>query len=304
MTTLPYLRPHSYRSRASRGAPRLPPGEGPAARGVTARGAGKGGPASSAHQSPALLLARPPSAGERKGRGKGRRGPAFSLATNQPPQRTRGAERATYRGRAASLAASAPRQQHGGERRTPTLCQAGRAGVEGGRERGEGRGPGGGRATSCCSRPPPRGLTRPAEFTFPASSPAGAGREFSPLLAGEEGEGARTTTCRAGEERGEGRPPPLPSVPTCAVAQATRVRALPLPHFVSGCGPPGWRCLCRLPLPSAAGCRGVPRRGSHAVPNQCTHDAGGDLGVIREQHFRLMNGSSQLSALMKVSACS
>lgn len=178
----------------------------------------------------------------------------------------------------------------------------------GGRERGEGRRPGGGRATSCCPRPPRRGFTRPAEFTFSASSPAGASREFGPsscrrggrrcahsnVLGGGGARGGAAAVASTYLRLSEGNPAEGPG------ASPRR----------PGTGPAGLRRLCFPPYPPprfpsyGGGSCGVPRRGSHAVPNQCIRDGGGDLGVIREQHFRLMNGSSQLSALMKVSACS
>lgn len=171
---------------------RPPPGESPAANGAAVGEVGKGGTEGRKN------LRRPPRTGPSP-LWSGRR--AAAPAPRCRPD-SRGAQRATYRGHAASLAASAPRQQRGGERRTPALCQAGRAGAEGGRERGEGRGPGGGRATSCCPRPAPRELTRPAELTFPASSPAGRAGSLAPLLTGGEGEGTRTATRQGGGARG------------------------------------------------------------------------------------------------------
>lgn len=245
-------------------------------------------------QKPPPAPHRPPA----RSRQGGERRPRLSAAGRTGAERsaplTAGTPRASPPPRPGSSAGESGARRH-------FVRPGGRAGAEGGRERGEGRGPGGGRATSCCPRPAPRELTRPAELTFPASSPAGRAGSLAPLLAGREGEGARTATCRAGEERGEEPPPPAP---TFAVTWGTRPRArcFPAPPR-AGTRPTGLRTRI-LPPPRPRRWRAVPRRGSHAEPNQRIHDAGGDLGVIRERHLRLMNGSWPLSALMRVSACS
>lgn len=167
------------------------------------RGAPRPAPAAHAPRCPPYLrpLRRATFTAAANGCGSRRR-PRTSRARGGGRESDPGTEHGSPRVRAASSAASAPgqRQRRGEQRRSPALCQAGRAGAEGGR-RGEGRGPAGGRAASRRPRPRRGGLRAPrsscARLLPPEPGRGRAGRgAAAPRRAGRAGGGAAPAPTR------------------------------------------------------------------------------------------------------------
>lgn len=167
------------------------------------RGAPRPAPAAHAPRCPPYLrpLRRASFTAAANGCGSRRR-PRTSRARGGGRESDPGTEHGSPRVRAASSAASAPgqRQRRGEQRRSPALCQAGRAGAEGGR-RGEGRGPAGGRAASRRPRPRRGGLRAPrsscARLLPPEPGRGRAGRgAAAPRRAGRAGGGAAPAPTR------------------------------------------------------------------------------------------------------------